>query len=59
MVQAAAHPLHMRVIPSDVFARQMAEALSQAPTTEVDKPLSEAEVLLWEQLFNQKDHSDS
>ncbi len=59
MVQAAAHPLHMRVIPSDVFARQLAEALSQAPTVEADKPLSEAEVLLWEKLFNQKDDSDS
>jgi len=59
MVQAAAHPLHMRVIPSDVFARQLAEAISQAPTVEADRPLSEAEVLLWEKLFNQKDDSDS
>ena len=59
MVQAAARPLHMRVIPSDVFARHLAEALSQAPTTEADKPLSEAEVLLWEKLFNQKDDPDS
>jgi len=58
MVQAAARPLHMRVIPSDIFARQLVEALSQAPTAEADKPLSQEEVRRWEQLFNQKDNSD-
>jgi len=58
MVQAAARPLHMRVIPSDMFARQLVEALSQAPITEADKPLSQEEVHRWEQLFNQKDNSD-
>jgi len=48
----------MRVIPSDIFARQLVEALSQAPTAEADKPLSQEEVRRWEQLFNQKDNSD-
>ena len=58
MVQAAARPIHMHVISSDMFARQLVEALSQAPATEADKPLSQEEVRRWEQLFNQKDNSD-
>jgi len=58
MVQAAARPIHMHVVPSDMFARQLVEALSQAPATEADKPLSQEEVRRWEQLFNQKDNSD-
>jgi hypothetical protein len=41
-----------------MFARQLVEALSQAPITEADKPLSQEEVRRWEQLFNQKDNSD-
>jgi hypothetical protein len=53
MVQAAARPLHMHVISADVFARQIEAALNQAPIAEVEKPLSDEEVLRWEQLFNQ------
>ena len=58
MLQAAARPLHMHVVPSDMFARQLVEVLSQAPATEADKPLSQEELRHWEQLFNQKDDSD-
>lgn len=54
MVQASAHPIHMKVASSDVFAQLLEETL-RTPSLHpnIEKPLSEEEVRRWEELFNQ------
>jgi predicted RNA-binding protein with PIN domain len=56
-VQAAGHTVHASVVSSEEFASQL-EASKQASREEVkpgeDKPLTEAEVRQWEQIFKRK-----
>jgi uncharacterized protein len=55
VVQASAHAAHARVLSSEVFARQMEQAMDDSridPTTKKDAALSDSELDEWLDLFN-------